>query len=55
MVRKILIILLLSTLGYSIIELMQDDSQLLVVEVDESEITVNDSSDIEEYMLGLKP
>ncbi len=51
MVKKILIILLFSVLGYSIIELMQDDSQLPLVEVDGSEITINYSSDIEEYIL----
>lgn len=55
MVKKLLIVLLFFIFCYGTIVLTQDDSRLPVVEVDNSEITINDSSDVEEYVLGLKP
>ena len=55
MFKKILIFLLLLLFCSSIILITQDDSSLPLVNIEQSEITINDSTDVEEYILGLKP
>ena len=55
MAKKIFIFLLLILFCSSIIFITQDDSKLPLVNVEQSEITINDSLDVEEYVLGLKP
>ena len=52
--RMVIILLLCFSAGYGIFKLV-DYGEPPMVEVNEGEVTINDPSDINEYIIGLKP
>ena len=52
--RMIIILMLCFSAGYGIVKLVgHNDSPM--VEISEGEVTINDPSDVKEYIIGLKP
>ena len=55
--KKVIVVLLLCFIaGYGIVNVAGHSGLPMVeVDIDGSEVTINDPSDVSEYMIGLKP
>ena len=54
MKKAIVVLLLCFAAGYGIVKVVEHNA-LPIVEITEGEVTVNDPSDVREYLIGLKP